>query len=186
MELRKVIANRLKLVARSTYTTGSEEELADGKRTDIRIHHPAIDNRIPIEIKIAGQWRSSELKERLKNQLVGQYMRKSRHGIFLLINRGGPNDNRRWRIDGKLVGLPELEAWLQKEAKVHQRKNSRVSALEVMSIDLLKLGSAGRSSVPSKPPPRKKATKRPSKLPPKPVKKKKGRLRAKRRAATGS
>jgi hypothetical protein len=146
VELRKVIANRLKQAARSGYTTGSEEELADGKRTDIRIHHPAIENRIPIEIKIAGQWRAPVLKERLKNQLIGQYMRESNYGIFLLVNRGGSNDGRRWRIDGRLVGLSELEQWLRKQAKGFQRRSSSVADLEVMSIDLLKLGSAKRAA----------------------------------------
>lgn len=149
VELRKVIANRLKLAARSNYTTGSEEELADGKRTDIRIHHPAVDKRIPIEIKIAGRWRAVELQERLRNQLVGQYMRESRYGIFLLVNRGGPHDIRRWRVDQKQVGLLELVDWLQKQARSIQRRSSRVGGLEVMAIDLLKRCSTapqGRSS----------------------------------------
>ena len=96
VELRKVIANRLKLAARSTYTTGSEEELADGKRTDTQIHHAAVDNRVPIEIKIAGQWRPSQLgapEEPARRPIHG---RKSNYGIFLLVNRGASND-RRWR-----------------------------------------------------------------------------------------
>ncbi|MGY3147373.1 hypothetical protein ACVWYQ_004372 [Bradyrhizobium sp. USDA 3397] len=149
VELRKVLANRLKQASRSSYTTGSEEELADGRRTDIRMHHPAVDTRIPIEIKIAGQWQASELKERLKNQLIGQYMRESRYGIFLLVNRGGPRDTRRWRIDGRVLGLSELEIWLRKQAKDFQRKNSRIAGLEVLTVDLLKLGSVGRAAKPT-------------------------------------
>ncbi|SCB21898.1 hypothetical protein GA0061099_100366 [Bradyrhizobium yuanmingense] len=150
VELRKVIANRLKLAARSSYTTGSEEELADGKRTDIRLHHPAVERRIPIEIKIAGQWQAHELNERLKNQLIGQYMREARHGIFLLVNRGGTNDCKRWRVNNRLVGLQELESWLRGQAKAYQRTNGRVSGLEIVSFDLLKLGSSKLSLKPAK------------------------------------
>jgi hypothetical protein len=40
VELRKVIANRLRFSAAGKYATGSEEELADATRTDIRLHHP--------------------------------------------------------------------------------------------------------------------------------------------------
>jgi hypothetical protein len=45
-------ANRLQHAARGKYTTGSEEELADETRTDIRLHNPMVDARIPIELKI--------------------------------------------------------------------------------------------------------------------------------------
>jgi hypothetical protein len=55
IELRRAIANRLKQTARGKYTTGSEEELADRTRTDIRLHNPRVEARVPIEIKIAGK-----------------------------------------------------------------------------------------------------------------------------------
>lgn len=50
-ELRKVMANRLRRSAGGKYTTGSEEELADASRADIRLHHPDVEARVPIEIK---------------------------------------------------------------------------------------------------------------------------------------
>ncbi|MCG2632981.1 hypothetical protein L6654_41140 [Bradyrhizobium sp. WYCCWR 13023] len=171
VELRKVIANRLKLAARSNYTTGSEEELADGKRTDIRIHHPAVANRVPIEIKIAGRWRADELQERLRKQLVGQYMRESRYGVFLLVNRGASSDSRGWRVNGRRVGLPELVEWLQKQANALQRKSSRVGGLRVLSIDLLLLGSKAPVGDSKSAKPKKAVAKRATKKVPQPKRK---------------
>jgi hypothetical protein len=140
VELRKALANRLKQAARSNYTTGSEEELADGRRTDIRLHHAPVTGRVPIEIKIAGKWVVSKLLERLKNQLIGQYMQESNFGMFLLVNRGAPRDRKRWTLGGKLRSFDELVAWLNVEAKKLQRTRRAVQGLEVVGIDLLKRG----------------------------------------------
>jgi len=64
-------------------------------------------------------------------------------------------------VNGKLVGLPELEARLRKEALAYARKTSRVADLAVMSIDLLKLGLTDRAGRSGKARPEKKiATKR--------------------------
>ena len=74
-ELRRAIAHRLRQAARFKYTAGSEEEFADKSRADIRLHNPHIDHRVAIEIKIASKWSGGHLKERLANQLGGQYLR---------------------------------------------------------------------------------------------------------------
>ena len=132
IELRRVIANRLKHAARGKYTTGSEEELADRTRTDIRLHNPRVDARVPIEIKIAGKWKAHELRERLENQLVKQYMRAAQYGIFLVVNRGAERDLTQWQVGGGEVLFGDLIAWLTQEAK-------GVSAnVEVIGIDLVK------------------------------------------------
>ena len=83
-ELRKVIANRLKFSAAGKYTTGSEEELADATRTDIRLHHPEVDARIPIELKIADarHWSVPILREKLEDQLLEQYLREALWHFF--------------------------------------------------------------------------------------------------------
>ena len=133
LELRRVVANRLRLISRNKYTTGSEEELADGKRTDIRLHNSNEDARIPIEIKIAGKWSANHLRERLENQLVGQYLREAHYGVFLLVNRGAVSDNKSWRHDGKL-SFSALVQWLKDESRT--LLNEHVQDIEVIGIDL--------------------------------------------------
>src|SRR5215510_13290334 len=51
--LRTWFANRLRLAARGRYSVPPEEELADATRPDLRIHAPAVDAPVPIELKIA-------------------------------------------------------------------------------------------------------------------------------------
>jgi hypothetical protein len=94
--VRTWFASRLRLAARGRYSVPPEEELADATRPDLRIHAPAIDAPVPIELKIADKWSYSQLVERLHNQLVGQYLRdaRSKFGVFLLVWRG---EQRHWR-----------------------------------------------------------------------------------------
>ena len=135
LELRRVIANRLKLISHNMYTTGSEEELADRSRTDIRLHHPKVDARIPIEIKIAGRWSANELRERMENQLGGQYLHEAHYGIFLLVNRGEEGDRRYWQ-HSKRLNFSALTQWLKDESRA--LLNEHVQDIEVIGIDLTK------------------------------------------------
>ena len=136
IELRRSLANRLRNMSQGKYTTGSEEELADITRTDIRLHSPNVDARIPIEVKIAGKWQAPVLRERLKNQLVGQYMREARYGIFLVVNRGAKGDLQTWNPSGKRVGFAELVHWLSRRAEALLTTRSNIDGLQVVGIDL--------------------------------------------------
>lgn len=137
-ELRRAIANWLRQTAHFKYTTGSEEELADRSRTDIRLHHPRVEQRVPIEIKIAGKWGGAELKERLANQLGHQYLRAARHGIFLVVNRGKDGDRKSWRIGRRTVDFENLIAALVTEAATLLAASASMDGLEVVGIDLLR------------------------------------------------
>ena len=136
-ELRRALAHRLRQAAHFKYTTGSEEELADKSRTDIRLHNPRIDQRVPIEIKISGKWSGERLKERLANQLGDQYLRAARHGILLVVNRGGEGDRKSWKIGPRSVDFDSLIAALAVEASALLRASTTMEGLEVVGIDLL-------------------------------------------------
>jgi hypothetical protein len=136
-ELRRAIAHRLRQAAHFKYTTGSEEELADKSRTDIRLHNPCIEQRVPIEIKIAGKWSGAQLKERLANQLGQQYLRAARHGIFLVVNRGGERDRKSWRFGQRAIDFDGLIAALAAQATALLSACTTMDGLEVVGIDLL-------------------------------------------------
>src|SRR4029453_7620245 len=55
-ELRIWFARELRRAARGRYSVPPEEELADATRPDLRIHAPAVDAPVPIELKIADKW----------------------------------------------------------------------------------------------------------------------------------
>jgi hypothetical protein len=140
IELRRSLANRLRQAARGKYTIASEEELANQDRTDIRLHNPAVEGRTPIEVKIAGQWTAAELSERLENQLIRQYMKESRFGAFLVVNRGSDKDKLSWGVSGKhRRPFSALIEWLGKEAiRLAKKHNESVQSVEIVGIDLLK------------------------------------------------
>jgi hypothetical protein len=147
VELRKVIANRLRRSAGGKYTTGSEEELADASRTDIRLHHPEVEARLPIELKIAdaAHWTPAKLRRMLEEQLTAQYMLESRYGIYLLVRRGGSDDQSGFRIAGKDVSFVDMAQWLAREARELVRSNPSLDGIEIVTIDLTKrLQSATR------------------------------------------
>jgi hypothetical protein len=77
--------------SRGKYTVTQEEELADRKEPDIRVHGSGFDAPVPIELKVAdNKWSGADLFERLNNQLCGQYLRdpRSNNGIYLLVYLG--------------------------------------------------------------------------------------------------
>jgi len=84
---RNFICGWLQEKSHGKYSAHQEEELADAKRTDIRIQGTNFDGPVPIELKIAENGSGTKLLEQLNNQLCGQYLRdnKSNCGIFLLI-----------------------------------------------------------------------------------------------------
>lgn len=137
IELRRIVSNRLKHSSQNKYTIAPEEELADQTRTDIRLHHPDVDARIPIEIKIAGKWTTTQHRERLENQLIRQYMREAQYGIFLLINRGAQGDKKTWAIGKKKSDFSGLVQWLKNKTCPLIRKHKQVQGLEVIGIDLM-------------------------------------------------
>lgn len=90
-EMQRTLARRLKEMARGAYLVSREEEVADQKRTDIRMASVRGDQKAVIEIKIADErWSLADLERSLRNQLVGQYLRheSSKAGCFLLTYDG--------------------------------------------------------------------------------------------------
>jgi hypothetical protein len=138
-ELRTWFANRLRLAARGRYSVPPEEELADATRPDLRIHAPAIDASVPIELKIADKWSYTELVERLHNQLVGQYLRdvRSKFGVFLLVWRG---TKKKWRESesGKQFSFGNLLERLEAQGEDILRNRNDLEEIRIVGIDLTK------------------------------------------------
>lgn len=132
-EVRTVLANRLRKSSRSLYTIGSEEELADATRTDIRFNSPQVPAPVPIEIKVADKWSFEKLCERMENQLIRQYMRVSRYGIFLLVRNG----EKRWRDTQtkRLLNFIELIEALKRKLDILKKKHNNVECIEIIGID---------------------------------------------------
>lgn len=141
-EVRNFIANAMREHAHGRYTIMQEEELADAKRPDLRFHGMGFDGPVPVELKLADNWSGPELCERLRNQLCGDYLRdrRSRRGIFLLVNQGSQES---WRIlgDGKLRTFTASVDALQGYWDAIAQEYPGVEEVKVIGIDLTKRSS---------------------------------------------
>ena len=86
-EMQRTLAGRLEEKANGAYSVAREEEVADGKKTDIRLSTVNGDQKAVVEVKIADNRCSlAEHEQALRNQLVGQYLRDAncKAGCLLL------------------------------------------------------------------------------------------------------
>ena len=133
--IRNWFANRLRLMSNRKYTVTPEEELADATRPDLRLHALSVDAPVVIELKIADNWSYTQHSDRLKTQLVGQYLRDARSGfgIYLLLWQG---KQREWIGTTERYRFHELLSQLQREADILKRTAHDVEDLVVIGIAL--------------------------------------------------
>jgi hypothetical protein len=88
--MQRTLARRLRDAAKGTYIVLREEEVADLKRTDIRLAATRSEQKAVIEVKVADRWSLNELEQALRIQLVGQYLRHDtcKAGCLLLTYAG--------------------------------------------------------------------------------------------------
>lgn len=136
-EMRILIAGQLDKEAQGKYTISQEDEKANGQRPDISFNKPNITS-VPVELKILDKdWNGKNLCERLRNQLIGDYLREENAGcgIFLLVAQ---NIKKGWNINGKRVSLSELENVLQEYWHSIAHEWTKIDSIKVIVIDLNK------------------------------------------------
>jgi len=101
-------ADRLRNAHQHLYSVERESHVVEEKQPDIRLRAKAGDASMPMEIKVADDWRLRDLEAALREQLCGKYLRArgDRHGILLLVYQGR---RKRWR-DAKSVALLNFQA----------------------------------------------------------------------------
>ena len=137
-EMRTLIASELNKRCLNQYVTAQEPELANSQRMDIWLHNTNVQSPVPIELKLLDKgWSGSTLCERLRNQLVGDYLREESAGcgVFLLISKN-INNKKYWKIDGQNVPLIGLADALKKYWDSISENYPGVLAIEVIVIDL--------------------------------------------------
>jgi hypothetical protein len=128
------------------FSVPQEEELADAKKPDIRVHGVGFDGPVPIELKVAdNSWSFRKLIERLHNQLCGQYLRdfRSNCGIFMLIYRG---KKKNWKHPktGKYIDFYRLVQLIEKEAEKIIATDTKIESIKIINVDLTKRNIARR------------------------------------------
>ncbi len=123
-DMQVTLASRLRYLAKGAYTVSREDEVADLKRTDIRLAATRGDRKAVIEVKIAdARWSLSDFELALRDQLVGQYLRHDtcRGGCLLLTYNGAkkfwnqPSTRRRLRFAEVIEHLRSLAQSIERE-----------------------------------------------------------------------
>ena len=137
-EMRNLVAGWLTQNANHLFEVSQEPELANSQRMDIRLQNQTAGYPIPIELKLLDKgWTGPNLCERLRNQLIGDYLRDStdRYGVMLLFWKE-TKSTKRWKIAGHLVGISDLQDALQEYWESISNRFPSVIAIEVIVIDL--------------------------------------------------
>ena len=136
-EMCNLVAGWLEQNADNLFTVSQEAEIANKQRIDIWLQNPNAGHPIPIEMKLLDKgWTGPKLCERLRNQLVGDYLRDGtdRYGVMLLIWQG--IKPKRWKIDGKLVDISTLQDTLKEYWNKISGCYPEVSDIQVIIVDL--------------------------------------------------
>lgn len=137
-EMRNLVAGWLNQQARSRYTTAQEPEYANAQRSDFWIQAPGVATAVPIELKLVDKgWSGPDLCERLRNQLIGDYLRERRatEGIMLLVWQGREPD-RRWQIGDQRVPFADLASALRRYWDSIAPRYPQVNSIEIIGVDL--------------------------------------------------
>ena len=113
-------------------------ELAQTRTIEAQGVSGNVPSPVPIELKLLDKgWTGPRLCERLRNQFAGDYLREASGGCgLMLVMWLGERPARRWRIDGRLVGLSGLEEALKRHWAMHANGYPNVEAIEVVVVDL--------------------------------------------------
>ncbi|MCU6421259.1 NACHT domain-containing protein [Klebsiella aerogenes] len=136
-QMQATLAWRLEAMAKSAYSVVRESEVADGKKTDIRLLSSCGRHKAVIELKIAENgWRIADFERALEHQLVGQYLRYDgcKSGCLLITYNG---QKKRWRdpLTKKHLNFNKLVDLLNAKAEHLMAKDSSLR-LKVIGLDL--------------------------------------------------
>ena len=140
-EMQRTLARRLVEGAKGAYQVTREEEVADGKHTDIRLAAVDGGQKAVIEVKIAdNHWTLTDLRQALCNQLLGQYLRDStcKAGCLLLTYHGRKQHWERQVHPGNREKLTfsQVVELLKYEARVIEQERAYDVRLAVIGFDL--------------------------------------------------
>ncbi|MBN4055979.1 hypothetical protein JYT95_01465 [bacterium AH-315-J23] len=132
------LAKELEQRRTGNYSLEREPEVIDAKKPDIRLNNDAVSNGIPIEIKVADSWSYRELKQAIKDQLIGLYMRSQneRYGILVLSYHGKKGYWRQELKGQKAMDINQLSLHLQEYANELVYADNALERIDIVTVDL--------------------------------------------------
>lgn len=135
VEMQRTLSLRIEAKARGAFVVTREDEVADLKRTDIRLSSVTGEQKAAIEVKLADKrWSLTDLERALRSQLDGQYLRhvNCRAGCLLLTYDGRK----------KFWQHPETRTRLNFQAMVAYL-NEKARALEIEKMHSVRIAVVG-------------------------------------------
>ncbi|WBF66049.1 hypothetical protein LN040_09920 [Desulfovibrio subterraneus] len=137
-EMQRSLAWKLDAKSKGAFIVTREDEVADQKRTDIRLSAVQGGQKAVIEIKLADtRWSLTDLVKALRNQLVGQYLRHEscKAGCLLLTFNG---QKTYWVQPGtkKRLSFEKMVEYLNQIAKEIQAERLYDIRIKVLGLDL--------------------------------------------------
>ena len=136
--MQRTLALRMEANANGAYVVTREDEVADRKRTDIRLSAIDGDHKAVIEVKIADNgWSLTGLERALREQLAGRYLRHTtcKAGCLLLTCHG----RRQYWVHPetrKRIGFAEAVAYLDGKARFLENEALHDVRIAVHGLDL--------------------------------------------------
>jgi hypothetical protein len=151
-EMQRTLAWRIDAKKNGAFVVVREDEVADQKRTDIRLAAVRADQKVVIEVKLADtRWSLTDLERALRNQLVGQYLRhETCKAGCLLMTYDGQKEYWIHPVTGKRLNFDDMVAYLNERARALEIECRHDIRLAVFGLDLTDpvLAPAHRGSVP--------------------------------------
>lgn len=136
--MQRTLALRMEANANGAHVVTREDEVADRKRTDIRLSAVNGSHKAVIEVKIAdNRWSLAGLERALRNQLVGQYLRHTtcKAGCLMLTCHG----RRQYWVHPetrKRIGFSDAVAYLNDKGRILENEALRDVRIAVHGLDL--------------------------------------------------
>jgi hypothetical protein len=138
IEMQRTLASRIKSEAKGAFVVTREDEVADRKRTDIRLTAVRGDQKAVIEVKLADdRYSLADLELALYDQLIGQYLRHEtcKAGVLLLTYNG---NRKGWKhpISNNDLKFADLVDYLNEKARAFEIDNQYAIRVAVFGLDL--------------------------------------------------
>jgi hypothetical protein len=142
-------ADRIRSGHQHLYSVERESHVVEEKEPDLRLRAKAADASMPMEIKVADDWRLRELEAALTEQLCAKYLRArgARHGILLLVYQGR---KKRWRENktGTFLTFPAVVDRLKAMAEEMATAGSDMPQPKIAALDVSPVASGQRQGRP--------------------------------------
>ena len=128
------LAGELSHRARGLYKVERELEVIDAKKPDVAVISNDVSGMVPIEVKVLETWSFNQLRQALRVQLMGRYLRdpKTTHGILLLINLRRTTIK---RVGGKsIIGVDNVAHAIQKAVHISGKIEGKIVKAEVLTM----------------------------------------------------